>query len=167
MWRADGPPPSPKEEGDRLKGTWVSRGPDHELQIYFGPGRTVQISLTGPEAGPARNAHGPLSEVKEDERGRYVEMHKYPAEATDLPRRLYFRFDGEKLVLDIGEGKLKGQHAFTRKPSEEFNPWAALVVVVISSVVAAVVFVARWRRWPRLMGQVTVHGSSSSRTSRP
>ena len=62
---ADGPPPPLKEEGDRLKGTWVNRGPDHEWQIYFGPGRTVQISLKGPEAGLARNAHGPLSEVKD------------------------------------------------------------------------------------------------------
>ena len=28
---ADGP----KEDSDRLKGTWVSRGPDHELQIQY------------------------------------------------------------------------------------------------------------------------------------
>src|SRR3954466_11813440 len=90
-------------EGDarRLEGKWFARMPGLVWEVNFQVGRAVQIAMSGSDPTFTRAGVGRLSGVQEDARGRFVELEEHTARATDLPRRLYFRLDGDALVLDV------------------------------------------------------------------
>ena len=67
--------------------------------MLFDAGRTVSfaVSSSGRRGSFARTAIGPLTEVKQDDRGRHLELDERTAASAVLPRRVGYRFDGSDL----------------------------------------------------------------------
>jgi hypothetical protein len=136
------------DDARRLDGRWVERAPGRVWEVNFQVGRAVQIAISGTDPPPARAGTGRLSEVQEDARGRFVELEEHTARATGLPHRLYFRFDGDDLVLDVGDGPLAGTHRFARDPGPAGPrvPWAVAGLLAAALVLIAVAVVRRRSR---------------------
>jgi hypothetical protein len=144
-----GGPGDLEDDARRLEGKWVNRAPGLVWEVNFQVGQAVQIGLSGSDPPLARTGVGRLSAVQEDAHGRFVEMEEHTVRAVDLPRRLYFRFDGDDLVLDVGGGPLAGEHRFVRDvgPGRSSAPWVAgglLLAAVL--LIAAVVLLRRRSR---------------------
>jgi hypothetical protein len=139
--------PSLDDDFQRLVGIWRTKTKDLDFMINIERG-AVQITISGRrgEQGFSGAGVGHLSEVKQDGRGRYFELEPSTAQGTGLPQRIYYRLDGNTLVLDISEGGLKGQHvlALVEETSRSVLLWiviGGLIVVVL--VVAGMIGVRR------------------------
>jgi hypothetical protein len=139
--------PSLDDDFQRLVGAWRTKTKDLDFMINIERG-AVQITISGMrgEQGFSGAGVGRFSEVKEDDRGRYFELGPSTARGTGLPQRIYYRLDGNTLVLDIGEGGLKGRHELVRveETSQSVLLWiviGGLIVVIL--VVASVLGVRR------------------------
>ena len=137
-----------ERDAQRLEGRWHHRSPGLAWEIGFQAGRAeqtswaVQIALAGSDPPLARSWSGWFPGVGEDARGRFVDLPQSAARATGLPRRLYFGFQGDDLVIEVGEGPLAGRRRFVRdgKPAWPGSPWFGpgfLLAYLLSAVVAA------------------------------
>ncbi|MBA4068129.1 MAG: hypothetical protein C0501_31400 [Isosphaera sp.] len=149
VWaQSGGTVPSLAEDFQRLEGRWVKRGPGEEwlLAVQTDPFGGFQLSISVPESPAAIAKVGRLSGVQEDARGRYFELP--PDEA--LPRRVYYRFDDDKLILDITEGPVRGQHTLVREREgvSAHSAWVigAVVLGIVVLTVATVLVRSRMRK---------------------
>ena len=146
-------------DADRLEGSWVEYTRGQEFRISFQVGRAIQIGVGGENPRVVEAAVDRLSKVQEDGRGRFVEMQE--GTSRYLPRRLYFRFEGNELILDVSEGPLAGEHRFVRdrgQPAPNAGravaAWAVGGLVVAACLIAAVVTTRRRSRRPTEPGRV-------------
>ena len=90
---------------------------------------------------------GFLSGVEEDARGRYFDLG--PGGPL-LPRRIYYRFDHDNLVLDIPEGPVRGLHTLVREgeaaPSHTAWVIGAVILGLVVLVAAVILFRSRTRK---------------------
>jgi hypothetical protein len=82
-----------------------------------------------------------IFKVQEDGKGRYFEMG-----SATLPRRIYYYFDRDNLVLDVGEGPPKGPLVFTRA-SPSSRPWVigGVLLAIVVLTVAAILLRSRMK----------------------
>ena len=78
-----------------LIGNWQETTKNLEIKISI-QDQAIQISISGMrgEQGFTGAGVGRLSGVKEDDRGRYLELEPLTARSTGLPQRIYYRLDG-------------------------------------------------------------------------
>ena len=112
---APGKTSSLEEDFQRLQGKWVSVSPDRYWEINFGTAG-VQMAHGGEDAKFAASGVA-VFKVQEDSKGRYFEMN-----SVSLPPRIYYHFDQDKLVLDLGEKWPTDPPVFTRY-SPSSTPW--------------------------------------------
>lgn len=135
----------------RLAHKWVMRGMGREWTINFAPAGDVQIAISWRERGGTWAATGWSWTVHEDAQGRYVELDEATAQTSDLPRRLYYSFDGADLILEVSEGPLQGRHQFAKSPGRAhpralWNLGVGLLVVALMAV-AVVLFSLQRRKF--------------------
>src|SRR5580658_1775311 len=94
-----------EEDIRRLQGKWVSVSPDRLWEINFDP---IGVQMLHGGAGAEFVATGTaMLKVQEDSKGRYFEMF-----SATLPQHIYYQFDQDILILDVGNGK--GPVIFTK-----------------------------------------------------
>ena len=140
--------PSLEEDFQRLQGKWVKRAWAEEWILNFQTNpRAFQMAISVSEPVFTASRTGFLSGVQEDARGRYFDLG--PGGPL-LPRRIYYRFDHDNLVLDIPEGPVRGLHTLVREgeaaPSHTAWVIGAVIVGVVVLVAAVILFRSRTRK---------------------
>jgi len=129
-------------------GKWRKETKDLNLMFNFEEG-AVQIGISGlrGSSGFSGAGVGRFSEVKEDAQGRFFELESSTAESCGLPQRIYYHFDQDKLVLDVSEGGLKGQHELVRDKGfyQSYALWTVGAVLLIGVLVVGILFIRRKR----------------------
>ncbi|HET6424473.1 MAG TPA: hypothetical protein VFG20_12365 [Planctomycetaceae bacterium] len=132
-----------EQDAKQLEGQWAIRERRHEWIINLDPNKSVQIAISWSERGGTWAATGFSWSVKENDRGRYIELEEATARASDLPRELPYELVDGKLVLKVPDGPLKGNHTFQRdtgRPQGE-RWWMTLGIgAVIGVIVVLLVF---------------------------
>jgi hypothetical protein len=141
--------PSLEEDFERLQGKWVKRTLAEDWILNFQTNsRAYQMAISVSSEPTFTSARtGFLSGLQEDARGRYFDLG--PGSPL-LPRRIYYRFDQDNLILDIPEGQVRGQHTLVREgvaaPSHTAWVIAAVMLGVVVLVAAVILFRSRTRR---------------------
>ena len=136
-----------EEDFQRLQGKWVKRARAEEWILNFQTNPLAfQLAISVPEPVFTAARTGFFYEVQEDARGRYFDLGSGD---PSLPRQIYYRFDHDKLVLDIPEGPVRGLHTLVREGEATPSHTAWMIGVVILGgvlVVAVILFRSRAKK---------------------